>query len=603
MSWWRDMFLAVVLASTVGTATTVAFADTSDRPGGPPVEAEAEGAPEASSERSCDEVVERKLTRMGVRALVGQMIMASAGPASDPDEIHALVRDHRIGSVIITEQSSAIDAARYNRRLQRWAAHTPGRIPLLIAADLEFGLAHKVTDATILPLQMGLGAARDPADAATAARITASEAAAAGFDWALAPVADVNTNPENPVIGVRSFSARRALVARLTAEQVRTYRAEGMIATPKHFPGHGATEVDSHTGLPVESYDRAALERIHLAPFQAAINAGADTIMTAHVVLEAIDPDLPATLSPAVLRGLLRRDMGYRGVIVTDAMNMAAVADRWGRAGAAVLAAKAGADVIMSIGTFSEHLETIDALLAALDDGELSENRVRASARRVLALKCTYDVFEKPPVDVEVAAAAIGDAAARTEADALAERSITLVKNDGTLPLDPRAPASVLVTGVAETERLARALERSGRSRVVAYQTSSELPTAAEIDHAVTLAGDADHVVVTTYTRDDVAFSQVLLLEALARTGVPVTAVALGLPYDIAAFPEVDGFIATYAQGPWSYPNPPVVEAAARVIFGAPPGGRLPVQIGDLYAYGHGLVYDPQTPTPAAGAP
>ncbi|MDQ3645587.1 MAG: glycoside hydrolase family 3 protein [Actinomycetota bacterium] len=589
MSWWRDLFLAAVLASSLGMASTMAAADPARPRSDAADDAAAGEKTEPTRAEMCEPVVAQKLGKLTLRGRIGQMIMASAVDGADPEATQALIRQHNVGSILITEQNSVPGTRRFNARLQRWAAAGNGG-PLLIAADLEFGLAHKVHGTTVLPLQMGLGATRSPTDAATAARITAREARALGFHWALAPVADVNTNPENPVIGVRSFSSRRALVAQLTAAQVRTYESEGVIATPKHFPGHGSTEVDSHTGLPVELYDRAALQRIHLAPFEAAIEAGVDTIMTAHVVLRAIDPFLPATLSPTVLTDLLREEMGYDGVIVTDAMNMAAVADRWGTARGTVLAAVAGADVIMSVGTNADHVETIEELTAAVASGELDRRRVGASARRVLELKCLYGLIgpaSAPPIDRAV----VGSSEHAAAAGDLALRSITLVKNASGLPLGGDAEDTILVTGPLEADEIGGHIARLSRADVTTAETSED-PTAAEITRAADLATTADHIIVTTFTRDDISYSHAALVDALTRSGKPVTVVALGLPYDIRAFPGVDAYLTTYAQGPWPYPNPLVIEALAEVLLGAQPGGRLPVQIGDLYPYGHGLGYD-----------
>src|SRR5699024_7798703 len=226
---------------------------------------------------------------------------------------------------------------------------------------------------------------------------------ATGFNWNYSPLADVNTNPNNPVIGVRSFGENTELVSDMTVAQVEGYQENGVLSTPKHFPGHGDTSEDSHHGLPAVTYDRETLEEVHLPPFQAAIDAGADSIMTSHVIIEAIDPELPATLSEDVLTGLLREEMGFDGLIVTDAMSMQAFKDNWGVGEAAVMTIQAGADFVMATGTLNEQKETFEALLSAYESGELSQERVDASVERILAKKVMYGLFDNRYVDPDEA--------------------------------------------------------------------------------------------------------------------------------------------------------------------------------------------------------
>ena len=240
-----------------------------------------------------------------------------------------------------------------------------------------------VTDGTAFPRQMGIGATRDLEAAEEVAKITAIESLATGFNWNYSPLADVNTNPANPVIGVRSYGEQTDLVSQMTVAQIKGYQKNGMLATAKHFPGHGDTSVDSHLGLAAVTYDRQTLDEVHLPPFKAAIDAGVDSIMTAHVIIDAIDPELPATLSKKVLTGLLREEMGYKGLIVTDAMSMHAIELNWGSGAAGVMAINAGADIVMATGTYEQQLETYDALFQALQSGELSEKRVDESLKRM----------------------------------------------------------------------------------------------------------------------------------------------------------------------------------------------------------------------------
>ncbi|MEU9870582.1 glycoside hydrolase family 3 N-terminal domain-containing protein [Actinomadura sp. NPDC048021] len=557
----------------------------------PPARARAQAPPG----RGCDPGA--ILARMTDAEKIGQLVMAVTedGPDGMPSErTRRAVQDLKIGSVITSEPRTPGIAARYADRLQRWARDTPSRLPLLVSGDFEFGTTHNVREGTTpLPNAMGLGAARDPAQARDAAAVTAAEARAMGFHWNYAPVADVNTNPANPIIGVRSFGERADLVGGLVETQVRAYRRAGMIATPKHFPGHGDTETDSHLGLPSVTYDRATLDRVHLPPFRRAVAAGADAIMTAHVVVKAVDPDLPATLSEKVLTGLLRRDMGFGGVIVTDAMDMDAIDRNWGTREATVMAVRAGADVVMSTGDYAAQAQAVDALRDALRDGTLSRARVDASVRRVLGLKCRYRVFDHRYADPAAAERISGNPAFLRRALAMGVAATTLVRNeDGVLPFDPASNARTLVAGVVQTGEFANEVAAVARGPVTSWQAATTDPTDAEIAEAVRRARAADRILVATYSSGTLPEGQARLVRALQATGRPVAAVATGLPYDIASYPSVRAYLATYGTTARTRRiDLTMHRAAARVVFGAQPGGRLPVTIKGLYPYGHGLRY------------
>jgi beta-N-acetylhexosaminidase len=537
-----------------------------------------------------------QLARMTAAEKVGQMVMASteAGPDGLPTEnARRAIQDLKIGSILTYEPATPGIAARYANRMQRWAQDTRLGLPLLVSGDFEFGTTHNVRFGTTpLPNAMGLGAARSPRLAREAAAITAAEARAMGFQWAYAPVSDVNTNPANPIIGVRSFGERTDLVADLVDTQVRAYGRAGVISTPKHFPGHGDTGFDSHLQLPSVTYDRATLEKVHLPPFQRAIAAGADSIMTAHVVVKAIDPDLPATLSPKVLTGLLRERMGFDGVIVTDAMDMDAIDKNWGTREATVMAVKAGADVIMSTGDYATHAEAVGALSDALRDGSLSEKRVDESVRRILALKCKYKVAEHRYVDADKADEVSGTRRSLRRALDMGVAATTLVRNDGVLPFDPDSDDRTLVAGSVQTQVFASEVADVARGPVDTWQSATTDPTDAEIAEAVRRAKSADRVLVATFSGGQLPAGQAKLVKALQATGKPVAALAIGLPYDITSYPDVKAYIATYGTTVRTQRiDLTMHKAAARVVFGEQPGGRLPVTIKGLYPYGHGLRY------------
>ncbi|QFG24394.1 glycoside hydrolase family 3 protein [Actinomadura sp. WMMB 499] len=577
--------LPAVVTAALGLALTPAVQ----------VPVHAQAPPSDRRQQRCDP--DATLARMTDEEKIGQLVMAVTldGPDGMPNEqTRHLIQDRGLGSFITSEPRTPGLAARYNNRLQEWARDTRLGLPLLASGDFEFGTTHNVREGTTaLPNAMGLGAARDPALAREAALITAAEARAMGFHWNYAPVADVNTRPENPIIGVRSFGERTGLVRDLVATQVSAYRNAGVIATPKHFPGHGDTETDSHTGLPSVGYDRATLERTHLPPFAAAIDAGVPAIMTAHVIVEAIDPELPATLSPKVLTGLLREEMGFDGLIVTDGMAMDAIDENWGTRDATVMAIKAGADVIMSTGDYAASVEAVDALAGALRSGELPESRVDESVRRVLDLKCEYGVAGHRFANPEAAEAVSGNALFRRRAERMGVAATTLVKNEGgVLPFDAGSGERTLVAGVVQTEPFAGALDAVADGPVARWEASSFDPSDAEIAAAVRAAEGADRIVVATFSSATLPAGQAKLVRALRATGKPVAAVATGLPYDITAYPDVDAYVTTYGTtGRTQRVSMAMHEGAAEVVFGTQPGGRLPVTIGDRYPFGHGLRY------------
>lgn len=454
-------------------------------------------------------------------------------------------------------------------------------IPLLIATDQEGGIVARVRQpATEFPGNMALGAARSVELAEEAARITARELRALGINMNLAPVLDVNVNPANPVIGVRSFGEDPDLVARLGAAQVGGYQGAGVIATVKHFPGHGDTDVDSHYGLPIIHHDRATLDRVDLHPFKAAVAAGADAVMTAHIVVPALDGSgLPATLSRPILSGLLREELGFDGVIITDALGMQ---------GAQVLpperipveAIKAGADILLMPPDVALAYE---AVLDAVRNGEISERRIDESVTRILELKMRRGLFEWNLPDTGDLAG-LGAPASRSLAQGIADGSITLLRNEGAvLPLRPGS--RVLVVGPRTAGSAALAEELQSRGLAVTAVGTGLHPTAAEQEEAARRAMDVDVVVATTYNAPSYA-GQRQLVDQLVATGKPVVVAATRNPYDAAVLPPTPGYLATYGYQPVS------LAALARVLVGeVNPSGRLPVTIPGLFDYGAGLRY------------
>lgn len=548
------------------------------------------------------------------RQKIGQLVMATTTWESDipfpgdaygspsqqqKQHMRRMITEFHAGSVIIYNWGRAESMAQFNGQLQEWSVQSNAGVPLFISADMEYGVAQRIPEeATVFPRQMGIAATGDPVAAYEQGRITAIEALATGFNWSYSPVSDVNVNPGNPVIGVRSFGEQYPLVSELSRAMIRGSQEHGVIATPKHFPGHGDTDFDSHYDLSMVTYDMEMLREVHLPPFQAAFDAGADAVMTAHVIIEAIDPTVPATLSPKVLTGLLRKEMGFEGVIVTDAMSMKAIDDHWGAGDAAVMAVKAGADIIMATGTEQQQAETFHALYQALRDGEISEERLNESVYRILRIKHKYGLHHHfIPPDPARALKVTTDPENRRIARDIAARSITLVRNRETLPFDVDEELTTLVAGVAYTEELAELVRQVGGGEVVVWNfgdvPGDHNPTPEAILEAIRKAGDADRIILFTYSAGELPEGQARLAEALSIMGKPMTVVALGLPYDLQEMQTVPAFVATYSLDRWpaATPTPVVWEAVVTMLFGEQPGGTLPVTLGRDYTVGHGLRY------------
>jgi len=542
--------------------------------------------------------IEEMISAMSLKEKAGQLVMAGIEGYEPGDDARVLIQERRIGGVILFSRNIQ-DAAQVRelvKKLQSMAVSQERGLPLFIAVDQEGGAIVRVRDATLFPGNMALGAAQDADLAYRVALHTARELRAMGVNVNFAPVLDVNVNPKNPVIGVRSFGEDPKLVARLGTAVIRGLQDGGVLATAKHFPGHGDTDVDSHVALPTVPHGRDRLEQVELLPFRAAVQAGVGAIMTAHVTFPAVEPQagLPATLSRRVLTGLLREELGFDGLVFTDALEMQAIAGRFGVGEAAVMAVEAGADVVLVAWPrdWRVALEAVEALEEAIDRGRLSEERIDRSLRRILAAKERLGLFEEPRID----AGDIQRSAGRDEGQALAveaaRRSVTLlVDGDGAIPIQGSvlvlAPRIRGLTGIDNPEEtavsLGALLARHGAQ--VAERLYTLDPSEAERSELVRLAKEADTVILATYNAWKAKNGgEARLARELLQSGANLIAVALGDPYDCGALGPVPAYLATYGY------TPAQLEALAEVLVGmARPGGRLPVTIPGHFQAGDGL--------------
>lgn len=504
-----------------------------------------------------------------VEELVGRLMLL-AYPGSEPP-LERLEEFRPAGFLFYPSNVPSTAAARSSvRALQDASAY-----PLLFGIDQEGGpfTTYRVDDATIFPGNMALAAAGDPSLAERVARATGEELAYAGFNLSFAPVVDVNSNQDNPIIGIRSFGSSPEVVAEFALAYLAGLEAAGVAAVPKHFPGHGDTGTDSHIELPVVDGDRDRLDAVELPPFRAMIAAGAPAIMTAHVAFPALDPELPATLSPAALTGLLREELGFDGMIVTDYMDMDAIANHYGAGEAAVLSVIAGADLLLLGPDLDAQREVLAALLESVRSGRLSEARVRDAVARSAAVAAAY----RPRLD----AAAPDYAANRELAHEVAVRGATLLLNDGILPL--AAGSTVLVVapqpgGFGQPPHLGDVLAGVDTSAAVRRVAVGTNPNDEQIAAAVAEASSADVVVLGTY-RWLGAFpaGMARLAQRLAEAGKPLVVVALGNPDDLRLLPvRPAAYIAAYG-----YREANLVGAAAVLTGTSPLSGRLPVPAGE----------------------
>ncbi|KOY17221.1 beta-N-acetylhexosaminidase [Paenibacillus xylanivorans] len=550
-----------------------------------------------------------KLEQMTLREKIGQMLLCGFHGTEAAGDVDDFLRKYPIGGVIYFARNveSPEQVERLSSGLQQIAVDS-GNIPLWISIDQEGGMVARVTEGiALMPGQMAIAAAGSIEDAYQAAYISGVELRSMGINMNFAPVLDINNNAANPVIGVRSFGESPQSVADYGAKSIAGVQDAGISATAKHFPGHGDTDTDSHLDLPVITHTRERVEHVELLPFRAAIAAGVDAMMSAHIYFPALEPErLPVTLSRAVLSGLLRQELGYEGMIVTDCMEMDAIAANYGTVDAAVMAVEAGADLVLI--SHTDHLQAgaFEALLAAVQSGRISEARIDESVTRLLKYKAKRGLLENgmgagnDEVHDEVAtslfAEALTDPASfkhqernhslhQEVARRISENSITLVRDQlNMLPLKPERTLVITVTTAVTTiadEQLTQvvtlgsALSHCSLDVVDLTVTPEEVAIRSARLLQSAEEDDIRQIVVGTYNAGSPSGDpQCRLIGWLQQLGKPLVVVALRSPYDLLAIPEVQVYVAAYESRPLA------MDSAARALMGRIPfAGKLPVSI------------------------
>jgi beta-glucosidase-like glycosyl hydrolase/CubicO group peptidase (beta-lactamase class C family) len=559
--------------------------------------------PPAKLTREAEKWVEKTLKKMTLEEKLGQLIMVFyyggflSTESEQYKELLRQVEQNRVAGIVVQtrgsplgiEYSQAYPTAALANQLQRRA-----KIPLLVAADFERGTAMRLDEGTAFPHAMAVAATADPRVAYTMGKITAQEARAVGVHWVFAPVADVNINPDNPIINTRSFGEDPQKVAEFVKEFVRGVEENGALSTAKHFPGHGDTSVDSHIDLSVVKGDRARLDAVELVPFRAAIAAGTSTMMTGHLAVPALEPntELPATMSENILTGLLRKEMKFEGLLVTDALDMGGVTSRYPPAEVAVRAIAAGADVLL--------VPPIpDAAIAGLKDavatGRIAMARIDQSVRRVLRAKAKLGLYKERLVDLDKLNVSFRRPEFVQQAQEIADRGVTLLRDEQhALPLDATMPQRVLLVAVAGDPDPfpAEYLEREIRARVDALATvrtdtrfvkveNVKLPPPESYDMAI-----AALFVRVADRKGNVGLpeNQMALVNALLAAGKPAVVACFGSPYIIEKFPNAKTWLAVFST------QDVAQRAAGRALFGQTAiGGKIPVSVPGTVKAGDGL--------------
>lgn len=572
-------------------------------------------------EDSADRWVRETMKSMAVDEKIGQLLvpalngMETSTDSEAFDQILRNVRDFHVGGYHVFGATEAMPNALLNlaasgpttgtlgdplgtaallNRMQREA-----KIPLLTSADFEGGAGYIMRQATRYPREMGVGATRDEKLAYDLSKLTAQEGRAIGVTVDLVPVADVNSNPRNPIINYRSFGENVELVSQMVRACIRGIHDGGMLATAKHFPGHGDTGFDTHLELSSIDKPRGALEAVELPPFKAAIDAGVDFVMSSHIIVPAFDPTprTPATLSHAMLTDLLRQQLGFKGLAITDSMAMNAISKNFPKGEATVRSVLAGADVVLDMPSVEE---SFTALKAAVESGAISRERLDGSVERILRAKARLGLHANRFVDLQALDGSVGGRARMDMAIQASGRALTLVKDDpGNVPLRVPRDARVVYLSVLDyttgwregaPSRLAIAELKQRFPNATAVEITDHT-TLQEMDLVRALAAQADAIVASVFVRIasysgrmDLGENEARFLEALVDLKKPYIATLFGNPYSAMTLKRLPTLVLAYDT------HAAAEVAAVRAAVGeAGYTGRLPINIPDLYKFGDGL--------------
>jgi beta-N-acetylhexosaminidase len=493
------------------------------------------------------------------------------------------------------------EAAELLNRLQR-----DSKLPLLFAADFERGASMRVNSTTPWPYNMAFAAAQDLDATRDEAAETAREARALGVNWIFAPVSDVNNNPDNPIINIRSYGEDPLMVSRFVRAYIQGAHSDKLnpvLVTAKHFPGHGDTAQDSHLGLARIDADRQRIDAVELEPFRAAIAAGVDTVMTAHIAVPALEPeDEPATVSSKIMTGVLRDELGFHGIVVTDAMDMQGLAAMFGTGEAAVRSLEAGSDVLLMP---KRAEDAIQGIVSAVASGRITKRRLDESVAKVLAAKVQLGLARKREVDLARIVDIVDSPEAEERAQSVADHAVTLVSDQkDQLPL--RHPESACLIALSENRHGQQGMrlieEAKKRAPEMAAFPLDPGMSQADLDQVREQTSTCSQIIVAAFVSVSAYRGNVALagrfpdfLNALIAGKIPVTLASLGNPYLARSFPNATAYLTTFS------PTPTSETALAKALFGEIAiTGRLPVSIPGVAKLGDGIQL-PAIRTPQKG--
>lgn len=548
----------------------------------------------SKADKKAERWVENMLRSLSLREKIGQMVMVRmSGEFTNLNsekfaESRRQVEENRLGGFIVF-RGEANSIAALTNEMQRIS-----KLPLLFAADYERGLRMQLRTGTPFTTNMGVGATGDVLAAYRQGKIIAEEMRAIGVNWLFAPVADINNNPDNPVINIRSFGANPEKVGEFAAALAKGVRDGGALATLKHFPGHGDTATDSHIGLAKISANKTQLEAVELVPFKTAIGDGVDAVMTAHLAVPQVTgDDVPATLNPKISNDILRKELGFKGIITTDAMEMGAIKKNYSDEKSVVMAVLAGADIVLLP---ADAKKTIDAIEAAVKSGELTEARIDESVRRLLSAKYRLGLTENRLVDLTKVNQVVEKSENVREANATAEKSITLLRNaDNILPMTAEKANKTLFVVIAADDDpiegialIPEIMRRAPKAKTIRLDLRSAKD---EYEKVLEQAKQFDSIILAPFVKRAALKGTVALPENQTKfvremidLKKPVAVVAFGSPYLIRQFPEVKTYVVTYAI------EEVAQTAAVRTMFGEVPfTGKLPVSVPGIFEIGAGI--------------
>ncbi len=558
------------------------------------------GAYTHSSDTYDSDLVEHTLSEMTLREKIGQLFFVSARGnfinknSESYQELISRITRHHAGGVMFFG-GNTYNQAHLTNRLQ-----SESELPLLISQDMEFGAAMRVRDATYFTPAMGIAATGNPEFAYKKGKITAKEARALGVHQIYAPVADVNNNPGNPVINVRSFSEDPHMVAEYANAFFRGVKSQGLLATAKHFPGHGDTNIDSHVSLPTIPHNYARLDSLELIPFRSLIDEGIPSVMTAHISFPAVSgqPGLPGTLDGNVINTILRDSLNFNGLVVSDALEMEGIAANYSPGRAAVGAIKAGVDVLLIP---PDLLSAIDEIERSVHRGELDEKNIDESVRCILTWKERLGLFDENQIDIDALANKIRKPEYEQLSGQIARESLTLLRNNGDiLPIRPNQHPRVQVIALADDRSGAtgNSFARAVRAHHpdVGFRIFDRRTHAGEVEQMIQEANRADLVILASYIRVRTSQSiqlsrnQQNFLNRLQNLNTPSALVSFGNPYVFEDYSEADVHLAA-----WSTSSSQIQAAADALFGGSRIAGKLPISIPGLYDIGDGIELEKST--------